>query len=206
MLSGATRRIYNWCPPRGYKVRKNRKPSRLHHNICSNRSFVPFGWCRVCYQEHQLDPSIVASSEFCFKTPSEHLITSRQTLEGIQQPACDVSFPERNNSFQDDDDIISTEDREETIQFESISGKTYSILKTRKKEGLLLHQSKHIPLPYNLSIPSRETLAMDPIELEVMLFINEHFLPPSYFDHIMNWAFKARDDGYFQKKQRAPSH
>ena len=22
----------------------------------------------------------------------------------------------------------------------------------------------------------------------------------------MNWAFKARDDGYFQKKQRAPSH
>ena len=39
-----------------------------------------------------------------------------------------------------------------------------------------------------------------------MLFINEHFLPPSYFDHIMNWAFKARDDGYFQKKQHAPSH
>ena len=60
-------------------------------------------------------------------------------MEGIQQPACDVSFPERNNSFQDDDDIISTEDREETIrQFESISGKTYSILKTMNKEGLLL--------------------------------------------------------------------
>ena len=124
MLSFATRAIYNWCPLCGYKVRKNRKPSRLHHNLCSNRSFVPFGWCRVCYQEHQLDPSIVALSEFCFKTPSEHLITSRQTLEGIQQPACDVSFPEGNNSFEDDDDIISTEDQEETIQFKSISGKT----------------------------------------------------------------------------------
>jgi len=45
-------------------------------------------------------------------------------LEGIQQPACDVSFPEGKNSFEDDDGIISTEDREETIQFESISGKT----------------------------------------------------------------------------------
>jgi len=128
-------------------------------------------------------------------------------LEGIQQPACDVSFPEGNNSFQDDDDIISTEDREETIQFESISVKTYNILKTMNKEGLLMDQSKHIPLPsYSLSIPSRETLAMEPIELELILFINKHFLPPSYFDHIMNWAFKARDDGYFQKKQRAPSH
>ena len=112
-------------------------------------------------------------------------------MEGIQQPACDVSFLEGNNSFQDDDDIISTEDREETIQFESISGNTYSILKTMNEEALLLDQSKHIPLPYNLSIPSRGTLAMDPIELELMLFINEHFLPPSYFDHIMNWAFKA---------------
>ena len=85
-------------------------------------------------------------------------------MEGIQQPACDVSFPKGNNSFQDDDDIISTEDREETIQFESISVKTYNILKTMNKEGLLMDQSKHIPLPYNLSIPSRETLAMDPIE------------------------------------------
>ena len=45
-------------------------------------------------------------------------------MEGIQQPACDVSFPEGNNSFEDDDDIISTEDQEETIQFKSISGKT----------------------------------------------------------------------------------
>ncbi len=52
---------------------------------------------------------------------------SIQTLEGIQQPACDVSFPEGNKSFQDDDDIVSTKDREETIQFESISGKTDSI-------------------------------------------------------------------------------
>ena len=92
MLSGATRRIYNWCPLCGYKVRKNRKPSRLHHNICSNRSFVPFGWCRVCYQEHQLDPSIVASSEFCFKTPSEHLITSRQTWKAFSnQPVMFLS-------------------------------------------------------------------------------------------------------------------
>ena len=64
-------------------------------------------------------------------------------MEGIQQPACDVSFPERNNSFQDDDDIISTEDREETIHFESISGKTKNHLTTWL---------------------FGETLAMDPIE------------------------------------------
>ena len=128
-------------------------------------------------------------------------------MEGIQQPTCDVSSPKGNNSFEDDDNIISTEDCEEIIQFESISGKTYSILKTMNEERLLLDQSKCIPLPYNLSILSRETLAMDPIDIELMLFINKHFLPPSYFDHInIFWAFKARDDGYFQTKQRAPTH
>jgi len=160
MLSGATRRIYNWCPLHGYKVRKSRKPSRLHHNICSNCSFVPFGWCHVCYQEHQLDLSIVASSEFCFKTPSEHLITSRQTLEGIQQPACDVSFPKGNKSFQDDDAIISREDQEETKQFESLSGKTYSIFSS--------FETHHSAMGKTLIIPSFKAQSIWMLSSETM--------------------------------------
>ena len=80
------------------------------------------------------------------------------------------------------------------------------MLKTMNEEGFLLDQAKHIPFPKHFVIPRRETLAMDPIELELMLFITEHFLPPSIFDDIMNWAFKARDVGYFQKRDRAPLH
>ena len=74
------------------------------------------------------------------------------------------------------------------------------------EEGFLLDQVKNIPLPKHLGFPRREKLAMDPIELELILFLNENFLPPSFFDDIMNWAFKAHDVGYLQKRDHAPSH
>jgi hypothetical protein len=37
---------------------------------------------------------------------------------------------------------------------------------------------------------------MDPIELELMIFINEHFLSPSIYDGIMKWARKAYTSNY----------
>ena len=37
---------------------------------------------------------------------------------------------------------------------------------------------------------------MDPIELELMIFINEHFLSPSIYDDIMKWARKAYTSNY----------
>ena len=60
------------------------------------------------------------------------------------------------------------------------------MLKTMNKERFLLDQAKHIPLPKHFGIPRRETLAMDPIELELMSFLNENLLPPSFFDERCN--------------------
>ena len=114
--------------------------------------------------------------------------------------------PPKSDNLPDGWDIAAIEEQEKTIHIDSISGKRYSMLKTMNEEGFLLDQVKHIPLPKHLGFPRREKLAMDPIELELILFLNENFLPPSFFDDIMNWAFKAPDVDYFQKRDRAPSH
>ena len=47
---------------------------------------------------------------------------------------------------------------------------------------------------------------MHPIELELMLFLNENYLPPVYFDHLMKWLFKAKAMKYFDGRYQAPSY
>ena len=85
-----------------------------------------------------------------------------------------MSFPKENDNFPDGWDIAAIEEQEKTIHIDSISGKRYSMLKTMNKERFLLDQAKHIPLPKHFGIPRRETLAMDPIELELMTKISCH--------------------------------
>ena len=48
-----------------------------------------------------------------------------------------------------------------------------------------------IPVPPQFQTPSSCKLNMSPYELELMLFINEHFLSPSIFDKVMKWACSA---------------
>jgi len=150
----------------------------------------------------------VTSSRFCSVTFSNQDINGRTGSDYIPQSSVYVSFPKEKDNFPDGWwDIAAIEEQEETIHIDSISGKRYSMfLETLNDAGFLLDQAKHIPFPKHFGIPRRETLAMDPIELELMLFINKNFLPPSFFDDIMNWAFKSRDVGYFQKRYCAPSH
>ena len=47
---------------------------------------------------------------------------------------------------------------------------------------------------------------MHPIDLELILFLNENYLPPMYFDHLMKWLFKARRMKYCHGKNQAPSY
>ena len=46
-------------------------------------------------------------------------------------------------------------------------------------------------------------LNMSPHKLELMLFINENFLPPSIFDKVMKWVLSATANGY---KFHSPSY
>ena len=208
MSSSVTGRIYTWCPLCGYNVRKNREPSKPHQKICSNHSFLPFVCCRICSQEYQIDPTIVTTSRFCSVIFSNHDINGRTGSDYIPTSSDNVSLPKENDNFPDGWDIaVAIEEQEKKLHIDSISGKRYSLLKTSMNDkGSLLDQAKHIPLPKRLGISRMETLAMDPIELELMLFLNENFLPLSLFDDIMNWAFMARDVGNFQKRDCAPSH
>ena len=100
MSSSVTQRIYNWCPLCGYRVRKNREPSKLHHKVCLNRSFLPFGYCRVSSQEHQIDPLIMTSSRFFSVTFSNHDINGRTGSDYIPTSSVNVSFPKENDFSQ----------------------------------------------------------------------------------------------------------
>ena len=142
---------------------------KLHHKICSNSSFLPFGCCRIFSQEHQIDPTIVTSSRFCSVTFSNQDINGRTGSDYIPQSSVYVSFPKEKDNFPDGWwDIAAIEEQEETIHIDSILGKRYSMLETMNDEGFLLDQAKHILFPKHFGIPRRETLAMDPMELELM--------------------------------------
>ena len=120
MSLSVTRRVYNWCPLCGYQVRKNREPSKLHHKVCLNLSFLPFGYCRVCSQEHhQIDPTIVTSSRFCSVTFSNYDINGRTGSDYIPKSSVNVSFPKENDNFTDGWwDIAAIEEQEKTIHID----------------------------------------------------------------------------------------
>ena len=63
--------------------------------------------------------------------------------------------------------------------------------------GFLPENAMEMPLPPQFQLPSKNSLNMHPIELELMLFLNENCLPPVYFDHLMKWLFKAKAMKYF---------
>ena len=54
-----------------------------------------------------------------------------------------------------------------------------------------------LSLPPLFQFSSKHFLNMHSIEFELMLFLNENYLPPVYFDHLMKWLFKAKAMKYF---------
>ena len=64
------------------------------------------------------------------------------------------------------------------------------------KIGYIPHNTDDIPVPPQFKIPSSCQMNMSPHELELMLFINEHFLSPSIFDKVMKWARSATAKGF----------
>ena len=70
--------------------------------------------------------------------------------------------------------------------------------------GFLPENAMEMPLPPQFQLPSKHSLNMHPIELKLMLFLNEKNLPPVYFDHLMKWLFKAKAMKYFDGRYQAP--
>ena len=52
-------------------------------------------------------------------------------------------------------------------------------------------------------LPSTSDLNIHPLELELMIMINEQIVPPIMYDRIMSWASKAVAMGY---KFTSPQH
>ena len=67
---------------------------------------------------------------------------------------------------------------------------------SQDKIRFIPHNTDDIPVPPQFQIPSSCQLNMSPHELELMLFINKNFLPPSIFDKVMKWACSATANGY----------
>ena len=64
-------------------------------------------------------------------------------------------------------------------------------------------QWKCAPLPPQFQLPSKHSLIMHPIELELTLFLNKNYLPLVYFDHLMKWLLKAKATKYFDGRYEA---
>jgi hypothetical protein len=73
------------------------------------------------------------------------------------------------------------------------------------RTGFLPENAMEMPLPPQFQLPSKHSLNMHPIELELMLFLNENYLPAVYFDHLMKWLFKAKAMKYFDGRQVSSS-
>jgi hypothetical protein len=56
--------------------------------------------------------------------------------------------------------------------------------------------SSQLTLPPQFNLPSIDKIGMDAVELELMVFIHKHNLPPSLYNGTMKWARKAHESGY----------
>jgi hypothetical protein len=65
------------------------------------------------------------------------------------------------------------------------------------RSGFIPKDSMKIPRPVQFQLPKKHLLNMHPIELELMLFLNENNITPVYFNHLMKWLFKAKVMKYF---------
>ena len=66
------------------------------------------------------------------------------------------------------------------------------------RSGFIPKESMKIPRPVQFQLPKKHLLNMHPIELELMLFLNENHLPPIYFDHLMTWLLYNPQMNYIE--------
>jgi len=106
--------------------------------------------------------------------------------ESSFQESCGDTTP-ANSSFTDDGKICS---------FTGLDGVLYKYEPSQDSSGYIPKVTRAVPIPKEFELPRRDELEMDPIELELMIFINKHFLSPSIYNDIMKWARKAYTSNY----------
>ena len=85
----------------------------------------------------------------------------------------------------------------EVFKHVGLNGKEYCYDSEKiDTRGFLPAVSIELPLPPQFNLPSVDKIGMNPVELELMVFIHEHNLPPSLYDGIMKWARKSHESGY----------
>ena len=172
------------------------RPHRLkrHDKDCTGRTFTEVRLCRHCNNHHQVPSHPSDVSYCCFQkrtvstTSSEDIsFHAPPTVETVDlnessfQESCGDTTP-ANSSFTNDDKICT---------FTGLDGVLYKYEPSEDSSGYIPKVTRAVPIPKEFELPRRDELEMDPIELELMIFINKHFLSPSIYDDIMKWACRA---------------
>ena len=202
--------------------------SNGHNNRCSNCVFKVYAYCHHCSTVHEV-PNRLGSTMLCLSNSSLSNTTHRNLFHpmGVNNESAsyhsDDDVHDNNDSLtgndvdidsnylcdtSDNNDFSSflkgTSTHEDSkVIFNGLNGCKFYYNSSHNKIGCIPHNTDDIPVPPQFQIPSSCQLNMSPHELELMLFINENFLPPSIFDKVMKWAHSATADGY---KFDAPSY
>ena len=168
-----------------------------HNRRCSNRQFASFGRCLRCSNEHA---SPGASSQ-C-KRFSDTVSFPTESITNICNDSSDM-FEVGNDSRSPSPPANISDVK--VFKFDGLKEGTHyeADLHKSSKSTIDARLSFNLPSPRELQLPAASELTMSPIELELMLFINDNFLPPSMFDSLMCWARRAMESGY---QFNAPTH
>ena len=178
----------------------------------TNRQIISFGRCLCCLHEHA-SPGVASQCQDFIDavgglTDSTHKasIDSPSTLfaddNDSRTPSPPVNAPAANTFYDLPSTLFDYGDNSRSpspppnAPVSKIS--TFDGLKEGKVYEVDLNQAFHatldasllynIPLPRELQLLAANVVSMSPIELELMLFINNNFLPPSMYDSLMSWV------------------
>ncbi len=169
-------------------------PNRLkkHKYKCSNWKYSFYGLCANCCGEHE-HSSLLSNTSFCLPQKKDDSFPNFFKSSKDLFYNCDTSS---HGNMQDSDGILSPEPK--FISFSGIvEDSRYKYELSMDRYGLLSrHSSPNVPLPRQYQPPTPNHLSINPLELELMLYLQDNFLPKSLYDKSMRWTRKAFLAGY----------
>ena len=218
----SNRRSQHFCDVCKYMFRMDQ--SNGHNIRCSNHVFKVYAYCHYCSTVHEvphrLGSTMLCLSNFSLSNTSKHDFahhhpTAVSNKSTIFQGDDDMHDNDDSSTSNDDDNnsncLHDSSDSNESFSFlkdsssthvdsrvffNGLNGHKFYYNSSQDKIGFIPHKTDDIPVPPQFKIPSSCKLNMNPHELELMLFINKNFLPPSIFNKVMKWACSATADGY----------
>ncbi len=171
-------------------------PNRLkkHEYKCSNRKYSFYGLCTNCGGEHK-HPSLLSNKSFC--PPRRRMIQFPISLNLKKITFTIATHQATTTCKAGSDGIFSPEPK--FISFSDIvEDSRYEYELSMDCDGLLSrHSSPNVPpLTRQYQPPSPNDLSINPLELELLLFLQDNFFPKSLYDKIIRWARKSFLAGY----------